>query len=1075
MSLPSTCVKRPVSVLMFYAGVLLFGIISLSFLRQELFPPISYPKLSIVTHYENAAPEEIENLITKPIEEAVGSTAGLKSMTSTSREGLSVVVAEFGWDQNMDFAALGVREKIDLMKSRLPRDSQEPTVVKFNPFELPVMTLSISSENRTGVRLKRFSEKWFKDEIEKISGVASAVVSGGEDEEILVAVDQGRLKASGIGVADLSKALAAANLNYPGGTIKESFYEYLVRTMGEFKKIDDIGKVPVAKGHDSQASHIPKEQAEAEQNPGLILLQDLAKIQRTVQPRTSFSRFNGRENVTISVQKQASANTIQVVNQVKKRLNELDAQLPKDIKVDVVYDQSDFIQSAINGVRDAAVQGGFLAFFVLLIFLRQVLTSTLVMIITPVTVLATFTLMYFMGISLNVISLGGIALGVGMLTDNAIVLIENAFRRFNEFPEFDFRENIRIASEEVIAPMFASTFTTIAVFLPMIFVTGIAGQIFKELAWVVVATQVISIIIAFTLLPVLMVKFKVRGNPEEARHGRMYNTLDTLGRPITWLQNYFQVLVPAFMKHRKRNLLIIFGLFVVSMFVLTRLDRVMMPKIDQGQFMIKVDMPVGTRVEFTNHITRVVEKFTSKIPEVKNISTIVGSSHGSSSKEILQRIGSHQAQMIVNLKPGRKRSTDEVVQYIRSQFLLPHWRKLLKGARVSYFLYESAFQIGSDESAPIVIDVKGNNMATLKRIADNLQSDLGKIKGVFDVSDSFPESSPETKINVNKDKASYYRLSVTDLATAAHISIKGIVATTFKEEGKELPVRVVLEEGYRDDVSKLPNLLMHSPLGLEVPLAELVTFTVGRGPSEIKRIGQERTIQVFGKFFGRSFKDVMQDVNAVMKSSRPPEGYAIEVAGASLEMEESFASLRMALMLSILLVYMIMAAQFESYFQPFIIMFTMPLALIGVALSLFITHTPVSVVVLLGVILLGGIVVNNGIILIDFANQMLGEGKPLAEAAVKASATRFRPIMMTAFSSILGLLPLAMGLDEGSKLQAPMAIAVMGGLLVATFLTLVVIPALLVGASNLREKYFAKKAPALSPVEGDAPLEGNTP
>jgi len=435
MSLTGSCIRRPVSVLMFYAGVLMFGFISLSFLRQELFPPITYPKLSIVTNYENAAPEEIENLITKPIEEAVGSTAGLKSISSVSREGLSVVVAEFGWDQNMDFAALGVREKIDLMKARLPRDSQEPTVIKFNPFELPVMTLSISSDVRTPVKLKRFAEKWFKDEIEKINGVASAVISGGEDEEILVEVDQGRLKASGIGVNELSRALASANLNYPGGTIKESFYEYLVRTMGEFKHISEIGKVPISKG--ISPSPFFENREESEKETDLILLKDVADIKRTVQERTSFSRYNGRENVTLSIQKQAQANTIQIVDRIKKRLKELQATMPEDIRADIVYDQSEFIKAAIHGVRNAAIIGGILAFFVLLVFLRHILTSTLVMIIAPVTILATFTMMYFMGISLNVISLGGIALGVGMLADNAIVLIENAFRRFKENPALD--------------------------------------------------------------------------------------------------------------------------------------------------------------------------------------------------------------------------------------------------------------------------------------------------------------------------------------------------------------------------------------------------------------------------------------------------------------------------------------------------------------------------------------------------------------------------------------------------------------------------------------------------------------
>lgn len=1065
MSLPALCIKRPVSVLMLYAGVLLFGLISLGFLRQELFPPITYPKLSIVTNYENAAPEEIENLITKPIEEAVGSTAGLKSLTSTSREGLSVVVAEFGWDQNMDFAALGVREKIDLIKARLPRDSQEPTVIKFNPFELPVMTLSVASERRKPVQLKRFVEKWFKDEIEKINGVASATLSGGEDEEIVVEVDQGRLKAASININDVSKAVAAANLNYPGGTIKESFYEYLIRTMGEFRKIDEIGKVPIGRKAQDQPDYDSDraEQARFEKSPELILLKDIAEIRRTVQEKSSFSRFNRLENVTVSIQKQAHANTIQVVNMIKRRLDELKPQLPDDIQMEIVYNQANFIEDAINGVRDAAVQGGLLAFLVLLVFLRKALTATLVSIITPVTVLATFTLMYFMGISLNVISLGGIALGVGMLTDNAIVLIENAYRKFTEHPEMGFVEQVSTASDEVVAPMFASTLTTVAVFLPMIFVTGIAGQIFKELAWVVIATQVISIIVAFTLLPVLMVKFRIRpdANAKELKgFAKKFDAfLGACAKPIQAIQSFFNMLLPRFMLRKGRYLLGVLLIFLVSIFIMGRLDRVMMPKVDQGQFMIKVDMPVGTRIEVTNQIARVIEAYLRGVEEVKNVATVVGSSRGSSTKEVIQRIGSHQAQIIVNLLPKRKRPTDDVVQGIRHDLEALGLRKSLRNARISYFLYESAFVVGGEESSPIMIDVKGNSLVTLKAIAEDLKSRMSKMRGVYDITDSFPESSPETKIFVDKDKASYYRLSVTDLATAAHLSIKGITSTVFKEEGREIPIRVVLRHEDRNLVSKLPFILMHSPLNIDVPLNDFVTFTVGKGPSEIKRIGQERTVQVYAKVFGRSLKEATEEIDTMIsRDAKVPDGYSAEIAGASLEMQESFASLRMALILSVILVYMIMAAQFESYFQPFIIMFCMPLALIGVSAALFVTHTPISVVVLLGVILLGGIVVNNGIILIDFTNQMVAEGMSVGEAAIKASSVRLRPILMTAFSSCLGLLPLAVAQDEGSKLQGPMAVAVMGGLMVATFLTLVVIPAIYTAAYGLRQKFSASRA-----------------
>lgn len=1038
---------------MFSIGVILFGFISTSFLRQELFPPIVYPKLTVVTHYANAAPEEIETLITKPIEEAVGSTPGLRNMTSISREGMSLVIAEFGWNQDMDFAALGVREKIDLMKARLPRDAEEPTVVKFNPFELPVLTLSISSDQRNAVQLKRFAKRWIKDEIEKVPGVASATISGGVDEEILVDVDQGRLKASSMGILDISKAISESNLNYPGGTIKENFYEYLVRTMGEFKTLDEIRQIPV--GKEEPGPRASEEEAENIPDHQMVLLKDVARVVRQNKEITSFSRFNGKDNLTVSIQKQAQSNTIQVANEILKRIEDLEKQFPADIQTDVIYNQADFVKEAVNGVRDAAVQGGILAFFVLMLFLKDVRTSLLVIVVIPITILATFTLMYFTNISLNVISLGGIALGIGMLIDNAIVVIENIFRHSAEGkPGTTLRDHAIRGTEEVIAPLFASTLTTTMVFLPMIFVTGIAGQIFKELAWVVVTTQVFSMIVAFTLLPVLIATtahLKINLPPKAQR------ILERMSAPLDQTEKAYKRILPKFLDNKRKGLTIIFVLFLISVFLFAKYDKIAMPRVDQGQFMMKVDLPVGTRVEYTNRIARALEKYLREIPEVESVSTIVGSSPGTSTKDVIQQIGSNQGQVIVTLKERRQISTDQLIQNVRADLLEPAMRKIIAVADIQYVVYESAFKVGDEESSPVVVQVKGNNLKVLEKLALELHRKIEAVPGIYDVANSIPESAPETKILVNKDKAAFYRLSVTDLATAAHISIKGTVASRFKEEGDEVDIRVVLRERDRRNIAELPFIQMHSPLGINVPLHELVDFQVGEGPSEIKRVGQERTLQVSAKVFDRSLNDVTDDVKKILDGMKPPTGYLVGVAGESQEVKESFDSLRLALILSIVLIYMIMAAQFESYFQPFIVMFTLPLSVIGVSTALGISGTPISVVVILGMILLGGIVVNNGIILIDFINSAVAEGKSVREAVSEAGYVRFRPIFMTAMTSVIGLLPLALGIGEGAKLQAPMAVTVMGGLMVATFLTLVVIPAVYEVASGIRTRLGERK------------------
>jgi hydrophobic/amphiphilic exporter-1 (mainly G- bacteria), HAE1 family len=1079
MSLPQVSIRRPITTLMVYIGVFLFGIISLNLLSQELFPPISYPQLSIVTPYENAAPEEIETLITKPIEEAVGGISGLRKVTSTSKEGMSLVIAEFNWDQNMDFASLSVREKIDLIKERLPRDAQEPVVVKFNPFELPVMSLSVSSSERSPVQLRELARKWFKDEIEKVQGVASASISGGAEEQILVDVGQAKLRAAGVSIIDVSEAIAAANLNFPGGTIKESFYEYLVRTLGEFKHVDEIGQIPIKAQHSEDDELDPYQQQRLEQEPSnrLVYLRDVATIKRTTKDRTSYSRFNQLENVTIAIQKQAQANTILVSKLIKKKIKELEEQLPKDIKVDVVYDQSKFINEALNGVKDAAIQGGVLAFIVLVIFLRDLKNSALVVTITPVTVLATYTLMYFFHISLNVISLGGVALGVGMLLDNAVVVIENVYRKFREKREDGMAKAAVEGSEEVMAPMVASTLTTVSVFLPIVFVTGIAGQIFKELALVVVVTQVISAIIAFTLLPMLIAKlggksaltkrdiFDEQGKAEAPKTpfgwiSRGFERfLEVCGKPITMIEKTYEKALPAFIAGKWFFLLIIFFVFAGSLLVFMSMDKILLPKVDQKQFMVKVDLPVGSRVEFTNEISKRIEKFMLGLPDVKSAAAIIGSSKGESSKEVLERLGSHQAQIVVAIEPDSETPTDAVVQQVRKHFELSESRKLIVPARISYVLYDSAFKVGGDNDAPIIIDIKGPKLDELRKLALKTQEEIEKIPGVYGVANSIAEAFPETKIHINKDRASYYKLSVVTIAQAANTAIKGTTASKFKEEGREIPIRVQLEEKERDRFSKLGDLVIRSPLDIDVPLSDFVRFERGRGPSEIKRVSQERTVQVYAKIYDRGLEEIVREVNGVIEKLKTPDRYAVKLAGESEEVKESFASLQFAFTLSVVLVYMIMAAQFESLYQPFLIMFCLPLSLIGVALALAISGTPISVVVILGIILLAGIVVNNGIILVDYINQLRQKGMELKEAAMLAGRTRLRPILMTAFSSAIGLAPLALGIGEGAELQAPMAVAVMGGILVATFLTLFVTPALYVGTEEFAGLFRKKPKP----------------
>jgi Cation/multidrug efflux pump len=1045
MNLPKFAVERPVTVMMIVTGVMIFGVISLLLMPQELFPQITYPQLTVITPYANAAPEEIETLITKPIEEAVGTVAGVKKIHSISKEGLSLVIAEFGWSQNINFAALGMREKIDLVKEKLPRDAEEPVVLPYNPFDRPILILSItSSGERSPLSLKNLTKKMIKDELEKVEGVASATISGGLDREIKVDIDQDKLQARNIALLDVSKAVSSSNLNYPAGTIKESFYEYLIRTLGEFEKVRDIEDVSIGSGMSEEDQMREEQGARGGAGSGvisrdkrLIYLKDVATVTDGLVERTSYSRYNSSENISMAIQKQALGNTVKIVARVKKKIKELKPDLPKDIEIAVVYDQSTFIKSAIGGVWDAAWQGGVLVFFVLLYFFRNVWSSLIVTFTIPISIMATFALMFFSGVSINMMSLGGLAFGVGTLVDAAIVVIENIYTRIEKGD--DPKEAAVVGASEVAVAVAGSVLTTVVVFLPLIFVVGVTGQILKDFSLTVTFSLLVSWVASVTMIPLLA--------------ARGIKISETEPKAVAKLRRFYTNITEKFMARKGRYLSATLIALLVSMIMFVFLDKELMPKVDQGQFVVKVDMPAGTRLTVTNDVSERLEKFIMSIPEVESTSVTVGSSQESGSRQVLDRLTSSQAEIVVGLKSKRKLKSVDIVQIIKDK--IPFMS--LGSARVEYILQENVLSTGMQASAPVTIEIKGNDLAELKRLTNEVQDDLKKIAGIYGVKNDLAESSPEAKIFIDKDKASMYGLSVSDIAQTAIIALKGSVSSKFKEKGQEYDIRVRLREADRNDFSKLGRLQMQSPSGMSVSLDTVSKFGKGMGPSEIKRTNQERVVSVYANVYERPMKDVYRDVDGVLKKLVVPKNYFVKLTGESEEMKSSFESLRNAVIAIVLLVYMVMAALFESLVQPFVIMLTIPLSLIGVAFALFVTGTSISAYVFIGVGILGGIVVDNAIVLMDWINLLRSRGMSARDAAKAASGARLRAILMTALTTILGLAPMAFLGGEGAELRAPMAITVMGGLLVATFLTLMVIPTIYFAIEELGEKFFKKK------------------
>jgi hydrophobic/amphiphilic exporter-1 (mainly G- bacteria), HAE1 family len=1073
MSLPNFSMKRPVTVIMFFLGITLFGIISWTRLQQELYPPIVYPQLSIITFYKDAAPEEIEVLVTKLVEEAVGTVSGVRRLSSISKEETSLVVAEFNWGTNMDFAALGVREKIDLIKESLPRGSEDPVVMKFNPFDMPLMVLNITSDIIDPAELRHMANKIIKNEIEKVDGVAAANITGGRVPEILIEVDQDSLMSKGLALNKVVELVGRANINYPAGTIEESFYEYLVRTIGEFQLVDEIPGIVIGiddrKKQDEFVGFEPyaQERVERREMPHtrLIFLKEIATTKEGLKEKTSVSRFNRQDNISLSVQKQADANTLQVANNVKETIARLKKIIPKSVNISIVADQSLAISTNITGVRDAAIQGGFLAFLVLLFFLKNIKSAAIVAITIPVSMMVVFALMFLSGITINMISLGGLALGVGMLVDNSIVVIENIYRHRQE-EKRPAKEASIYGATEVSGAIAGSTFTTIAVFLPMIFVIGIAGQICKDLSFTVTFSLLGSLLAALTLIPILSSKVNDIPAADSDNHEGI-----TAGA-IKVLQDAAQNVLVFFIKNKRLCLSIVFFIFIGSCLLLPLLDTELLPRVDQGQFTIKLDLPPGTRLDFTDTVARRIESYLFAVPEIKSVTVNIGSTKEKKGTALLETMGSHQAQIIVGLKPKsgfrktgpdyRLISTADILQKIKNQI----GPQELSGASVEYILQESVFQSAFQAGAPIVIEIKGQELSALSRITHDVEKELSKIPGIHSIRNTLVDPAPEVKVNVFKDKAATYNLTTSDIATTAQTAIKGYIATKLKQEGEEIDIRVRLRGQDRDSMTKVRQLQISSPLGIEVPLSELAYLSIGKGPSEIKRQDQERMIAVSASIFQRAFKEVADNVANMLSKLKIAPNYSIQLAGEREQIQESFKSLQMALILSILLVYMIMASQFESLWQPFVILFTIPLSVIGVVIILLLTSTPLSIMVILGIIVLGGIVVNNGIVLIDYANILRAQGMNAYDSVITSSRRRLRPIIMTALTTILGLVPLAFALNEGAELQQPMAIAVIGGLAVSTFLSLIAIPTIYLGLDEIISSIRKKKAEPEKPADG---------
>lgn len=1007
MNLPALSIRRPVAVVMVFLLVVVLGVVSLGRLKLDLMPKMNIPVAAVITTYEGAGPFEVENMITRPLEATLATVSNITGISSQSSGGTSWVMLEFDWGVNMDFALLEVRERIDMIKGFLPDEAGDPLVVKFDPSMMPVMNLAVSG-NAGQAKLKQIAEDEIAPRLERIPGVASVSVAGGLVRQINVDIDQEKLNAYGLSLQNVVQTLQAENLNLPGGYAQTGTLELVVRTLGEFTDLNDIAGINLI----TPAG-------------GAVKLGEIAEIADTHREQTGYVLFNGEPAVSLNIQKEAGANTVDVSRRVRRELEAIRAGLEEGVTVSVVQDQAEFIQEAIKELRDNAIVGGFLAVFILLVFLKNLASTLIIAVAIPISIIGTFALIYFGKLTINMMTLGGLALGVGMMVDNAIVVLENTYRLRQEGASL--ADAARDGASEVGMAITASTLTTMVAFLPVVFTRGLAAQIFRELSLTVSFSLLASLFVALTLVPMLCSRF-LRLRKQETVLGREAGDAMGEGRFYSAFRGKYRQALGWALAHKKTVLILTFLAFVGTLFLIPRIGKEFIPAMDQGEFFVNIQMPRGSMLAETAAVVEEVDAVLAGIPEIETIMVNVGAGGGPG----FGGNSPDQANYIVRLQENRRRPVEEVVEEVRRGVAS------ITGATIS--AYPASNMFGGMGAQRLSLKIKGDDFTTLEEIANDLVELLKKVEGAREVTSSLEIGRPELRLVVDRAKASAWGLNAYTIAAQVRTAIEGTTATKLRIDGQEYDVLVRLR---RDDLPKIDDLYaltVSTPLGAAVPLREVTSFITMQGPVSIRREDQQRVVTVSAGVAGTDLGSVTREFHRIANSYPLPPRYSLEIGGEAQEMYEAFGELFLALLLAALFVYMIMAAQFESFVHPFTIMSTVPLAAIGAIWALFLTGHNLSVVSIIGLIMLVGIAVNNGIVLIDYINNLRRRGLKLNEAIVEAGSIRLRPILMTSLTTILGLVPMSLGIGEGAELSASIGVTVIGGLTSSTLLTLVITP-----------------------------------
>lgn len=1003
MKLAKLSVKRPIGVTMIISVIVLFGLISLYKLPIDLMPEMTYPTITISASYDNASPTEVETLVTRIIEEAVAAVPGVEEINSTSSEGASRVRISFSWGTDLDAASNDLRDRIDRIITRLPDDIDRPSIRKYDAAAMPILFIGASSD-LDPVQMLNLIEDQVKYRIERIPGIASIDIRGGNLREIQVRLNINKIRALKMAPEDIISRLKAENLNTPAGMIESGNYELRLRTPGEFQTVEEIANLTIS-----------------EKDGKTIRLSDVAEIEDHWEKKRAIVRMSGRDGIRMMVSKQSGSNTVAVAEAVKKEISSINADIPQ-LRLSLIIDNSKYIERSIDSVGSSAAYGGILAIIILQFFLVNIASTTIIAVAIPVSIVATFALMYYFDFTLNIMSLGGMALGIGMLVDNSIVVLENIFR-YNEKGMNMIDAAIQGASE-VSMPIVASTLTTVVIFLPLLFIEGMTGVMFKQLAYIVSFSMICSMGISLTIVPMMSSIFLKVNHDDKSLLKRFSDFV--INKTLYLHSKYLSVIL----NYRKTTVFILGIAFTASIMLISEIGTEFMPSADESEVRASIELEEGIKLSVVEDIfIRAEEIIMKTVPEAEIVFSNVGGGRSSTISK-----GDIRIPLVESSK--RKRSSAQVAAQLRKDL------SVLPGVVVRTREGQGMFIMGaSGQQEKLQLQIRGYDIATADKLGKEVEKILLNIEGITDVMLSRDKGIPERTIIIDRAKASDQKLTVSQISTFLETMMSGRNAGNLRDGGDEYTILVKADDAEYIDLEELLNLVIVNSAGNQVMLRNVAHIESKLGPTIIERRDQERILNVSANVEGRQLGFIIAEVQEKLKEIPLPSGFSIIMSGDYEEQQESFRELAFSFILALILVYMVMAIQYESFFDPIIVMMTVPLSIIGVITMLYLTDTTFNVQTFIGCIMLGGIVVNNSILLVDHINDIrIEKDIGLIEAVKEAAKNRCRPILMTALTTVLGLVPLAIGIGEGGEVQAPMARAVIGGLSFATFVSLFIIP-----------------------------------